>query len=238
MRGEQSETHRRGKLSLPNSKRSQLLILGAGGHGRCVAEAAHSMGWEVIAFLDDKKYGTRFESVTGLPIIGGWNAYDKLKGCYECAVIAIGNNLVRQEWQTWLSEAGYSLLPIIHERATVSLHAKIGRGTTIMAGAVVSSGSQIGEGCIINTSATVDHDCEIGRFTHISPGAHVAGGAKIGECAWICMGANIANGIRIGANAIVATGAAVVRDVAPGALVAGVPAQVKRSTHFDTSALA
>lgn len=240
MRGKATEKYKTNKShwQLPISRHTRLLILGAGKHGRNVAEAARSMGWESIAFLDDKKYGARFEPVTGLPILGGWNAFEKLRGCYECAVIALGNNIVRREWQEWLSEAGYCFRPIIHERATVSPHATIGAGTTIMAGAVISSSSQIGEGCIINTGATVDHNCVVGRFSHISLSAQIGCGAKIGDCVRVCMGANVATGIKIGSNAIVATGAAVVHDVAPGSLVAGVPAQVKRAKHFDTSALA
>lgn len=47
---------------------SKLLILGAGGHGKVVAEVAMLMGaWENIAFLDDND---DIKNVCGVQVIG------------------------------------------------------------------------------------------------------------------------------------------------------------------------
>jgi len=52
---------------------------------------------------------------------------------------------------------------------------------------------------------------------------------RIGNKVWIGMEAMILKGVTIGDGAVVAAGAVVTRDVPPNALVAGVPAVVKRS---------
>lgn len=51
---------------------------------------------------------------------------------------------------------------------------------------------------------------------------------KIGENVWIGAGARILAGVSIGPGSIVAAGAVVTKNVAPGLLVAGVPARVIR----------
>lgn len=51
---------------------------------------------------------------------------------------------------------------------------------------------------------------------------------EIGNDVWIGKNAIIKSGVRIGNGAIIAAGAVVIRDVAPYAVVAGVPAAVKR----------
>ena len=56
------------------------------------------------------------------------------------------------------------------------------------------------------------------------PGATVSGNVTVGARSTIGTGANVLPGVVIGADAFVGAGAVVVRDVAPGTVVAGVPA--------------
>jgi acetyltransferase-like isoleucine patch superfamily enzyme len=66
---------------------------------------------------------------------------------------------------------------------------------------------------------------------------HEAKSVIIEDGAWIAAGAVVLPGVKIGANATVAAGAVVTKDVAPGVVVAGVPARlicVADMKGFDT----
>lgn len=208
-----------------------LLILGAGGHGKAVAEAAlMDKRWKEAAFLDDNE---ELHQVAGIPVIGRLGDFLLFRERFEYAFVAIGNNKLRLEWIDRLSAAGFELPVIIHPFSSVSPTARIGQGTVVMAGAVVGAGASIGRGCIINTCASVDHDCILDDGVHLSPGAHIGGSVAIGRCTWVCIGSSIANNVRIGKNAIVAAGAAVVNDVPDSVMVAGVPAILKKKLECD-----
>jgi carbonic anhydrase/acetyltransferase-like protein (isoleucine patch superfamily) len=56
----------------------------------------------------------------------------------------------------------------------------------------------------------------------------VVHGATLEDGCLIGIGAIVLNGVTIGAGALVAAGSVVTRDVPPGAVVMGAPAQVKR----------
>jgi galactoside O-acetyltransferase len=58
---------------------------------------------------------------------------------------------------------------------------------------------------------------------------HVGGEIFIGEGAWICANAVITRDVKIGAHAIVGAGSVVTKDVAPFAIVGGIPARLIRS---------
>ena len=178
---------------------SVLLILGAGGHGKVVGEAAAAMGrWERLVFLDD-----RFpvcSRVLGWDVLGrlddadAWGAgsvgLDGF-GAPPEAVVAIGGNETRTRLLRALAARGFALPSVIHPRACVSPSAEIGAGTVILAQATVNAQARLGLGCIVNTGAAIDHDCRLGDGVHVSPGAHIAGEVRIDRHAWIGIGANV-----------------------------------------------
>lgn len=200
----------------------QLIVLGAGGNGRVVAEAALLCGtWESVAFLDDSPAA---HTVLGLPVLGGL-AHTRALNQNICSIIvSIGDNALRLRLCHAVKAQGFTLGTVVHPRAIVSPTAVIAPGTMVMAGVCVNTGTTIGEGCILNTGCTVDHDCVLSEGVHISPGAHLGGGVRVDAEAWVCIGASVAHGIHIGTGAIVGAGAAVIRDVPPGRTVVGVPA--------------
>ena len=199
-----------------------LLIVGAGGHGKVVADAAQQQDWQRIAFLDRDPTLTE---VLGLPVIGSDPATGGLVQRYPSAVVAIGNPRLRLDLLDQLATIGYHLPVIQHPRAVVSPHATIGDGCVLFANAVVNPGSRLGRGCIINTAASVDHDCELAEGVHIAPGAHLAGGVRVGRETWIGMGVSVREYLTVGAAVMVGAGAAVVTDIPDGQQVAGVPAR-------------
>ncbi|OXS99390.1 hypothetical protein B7H23_14610 [Notoacmeibacter marinus] len=198
-----------------------LVLLGAGGHGRVVADAAVMAGWRDVVFLDDG-FGSR--DTNGVwPIVGPLVKWREMAA--QCDLfVSVGDNGTRLRLFKELASAGVSLPRIVHPSAVISAHSSIEAGTVIMAGAILQAFAAIGAAGIVNTGATVDHDCRLDNAVHLSPGAHLAGTVSVGERSWIGMGANVRQGINIGADVMVAAGATVVNDVADRTTVMGVPA--------------
>lgn len=197
----------------------RLAILGAGGHGRVVAESAAALGW-TISFFDDRHTG----NVDGWPISG--KAADIFDISCDCVLVAIGDNRTRLSWLHKLEEHNLNFATVIDPSALVSPSAEVGAGSFIARGAVVSTGARVARGCIVNTLASVDHDCLLADGVHLSPGVHLSGNVWIGECSWIGTGSSIRNNVMIGQDVVVGVGSAVVRDIENGQIVVGVPARV------------
>ena len=196
-------------------RKNQLVIIGAGGHGRVAADIAGGIGYEKILFLDDGP----MPGVTGKT-----EAYRKYLESADFFV-AIGSSAVREKFHRMLAASGVTPVCLIHPKAVVARDVVLGAGTAVMAGAVVNPGAVLGEGVIVNTCASVDHDCRIGDFVHVAVGAHVCGTVAVGDHTWIGAGATVINNIRICGNCMIGAGAAVVKDIVlPGTYV-GVPAR-------------
>ncbi len=201
----------------------KLLIAGAGGHGRVVADAAlATQAYSSLAFLDDRLSKPVTEE--GWPIVGSLDRLEQLSADFGVFVAGLGDAAMRIDLLRRARKAGFRCASIVHPNATVSKHCSIGDGTVVIAGACINVGARIGEGCIINTGATVDHDCLLAEGVHICPGAHLAGNVEIGPRAWFGIGAVARQGIRIGANAVIGAGSVVIRDVPDNVTVAGNPA--------------
>jgi sugar O-acyltransferase (sialic acid O-acetyltransferase NeuD family) len=181
-----------------------LLIIGAGGHGKVVAEAAELDGrFENIMFLDDRIDAVR---VLGHVIIGKLQEYEKFAKQYEYAIVCIGVNEKRVEITQKLLKAGYKVPVIIHPKASVSKYSDIGDGSVILAGAVVNTNANIGMACIININSSVDHESIIGDGVHICSGAVVRSGCRVGELSCIGAGAVVNSGIILKEKSMVQSG--------------------------------
>lgn len=202
---------------------NRLVIIGASGHGKVVADVARLNGYEDIVFLDDNP---GLSEVDGHRVAGPVSSFDRHENCDF--VVAVGDVSVRSRIQAWLEDAGERVVTLVHPSAVVAGNVAIGAGSVVMAGAVVNPSASLGRGCIINTGATVDHDCTVGDFVHVSVGAHLAGAVSVGDGTWVGIGAVVSNNISICTGCVVGAGAAVVRNInVPGTYV-GVPAKLKR----------
>lgn len=199
---------------------NDLVIIGASGQGKVIADIAEKQGYINILFLDDNP-NTR--SCGKYKVVGGSNQACAYKNADF--VVAIGNAQVRRRIQKNLTDAGLHIVSLIHPSAVVAPDVQIGEGTVVMAGAVINPSARIGQGCIINTCASVDHDCRIGDFVHISVNAHVAGTVTVGDNTWIGIGAAVSNNIEITADCMIGAGAVVVRDIQEAGTYVGVPAK-------------
>lgn len=196
-----------------------LLIVGAGGHGRVIADIAEQLDrYETIAFLDDVE-PTRAMNYWG-------KTSEASQYAKECDfIVAIGNNATRSRLQEGLLMMGCVLATLVHPSASVSKQAILGDGCVVMPGCVINTGAVIGKGGIVNTAATVDHDCQLGDYCHLSPGAHLCGTVKMGDLVWIGAGATVINNISIVSHTMVGAGATVIKEITEPGTYAGVPAR-------------
>ncbi|MCK9534806.1 MAG: acetyltransferase [Pseudomonas sp.] len=164
-----------------------LLILGAGGHGKAVAESALLTGqWQRVLFVDDR--WPALQESFGLPVVTDVAGLDKFVDKAQGAIAAVGNNEVREQWCTAIEQAGIKLVSVVHPRAYVSASVILGAGTAVMALAVVGVDAQVGRAAIINANATLDHDAILGDFAHLGVGVQIAGGVQVGARAWLQAG--------------------------------------------------
>src|SRR5690606_19970638 len=148
-RGDDARVH--GRRTMKN-----LAIVGAGGHGRVIADAAQTGGWSNVEFYDD-----------AWPRLGARNGPWALRGDmalllerldeYDGVIVGIGDNRLRAMLQQRLREAGAPLACVIHPTAIVSRYASLGAGCAVFARAIVNAGAQIGDGVILNSGCTVEH---------------------------------------------------------------------------------
>ncbi|TMU84117.1 acetyltransferase [Bacillus sp. BHET2] len=200
--------------------KNKLLIIGASGHGKVVADIALKMNrWQSIVFLDDDE---SIKISMGIEVIGKAKESFKLLNDYDICV-AIGNNAIREKIQTQLESKGANLPALIHPTAVIGEQVNIGSGTVVMAGVVVNCCTGVGKGCIINTGSTIDHDNVIGNFTHISPGVHLAGTVNVGQSTWIGIGSIVSNNVNIISGSKLGAGAVVVKDINEPGTYVGVP---------------
>lgn len=200
----------------------KLLIIGASGHGRVLADIAIRMKkWKSIAYLDDNE---SIKSTMGIEIIGKSNDVYKYINDYDIFV-GIGSNTIRQKIQEKLESMHANIPVLIHPSSVIGLNVEIKSGTSIMAGAVINCCSNIGKGCIINTGATIDHDNIIEDYVHISPGAHLAGSVRVGKGNWLGAGCIIINDKSIIAGCKLGAGAVVNRNITEVGTYVGVPAR-------------
>lgn len=139
----------------------RLVILGAGGYGRTVADVAEQLGYEDIIVLDDALEGKELSTFT--QYIADDTEF----------IPAFGNNEFRMKWIDSILEAGGKFATLIHPSAYASPKALIGMGTVILPGSVINTNTKIGNGCIINIGALIDHSNIIGEGCHICCGAIV-----------------------------------------------------------------
>lgn len=188
-----------------------VVIIGAGGHGKAIAEIVKACGDNFLGFLDDD---------ASKETIGLIADYEKYLDSYF--VIGIGNPKIREE----LSELPCKWYTVVHPSAIISPSAKISEGTVVMANTVINADARIGKHSIINTAAVVEHDNEIEDFAHISVGVRLGGTVKVGKGTLVGIGAVVKNNTNICEDCIIGAGAVVVSDIEKPGIYKGVPARL------------
>lgn len=149
-----------------------LLIVGAGGHGKVVKEIADALGkFERIEFLDD----------VNPKAIGKIEEMGQFRNEFDCIFPAVGNNEFRRKIMENAKKMNYEVPVLVHPTAYVSPSAKLGNGTIVEAMAVIHTKAVVEEGCIIAIGALIDHEALIEKYTYIRCGTIVKANAKVGQ---------------------------------------------------------
>lgn len=161
----------------------RLVILGAGGYGRTIADVANQLGYSIIV-LDDAD--------SAHPL----STFQSYINTSTSFIPAFGNNEFRMEWINRIEESGGQLATLVHSTAYVSPTAVINSGTVILPHATINTDVVAGRGCIINLGAIVDHGCILGEGVHICLGAIVKGENRIERLSKIEAGEVVERGTR------------------------------------------
>ena len=207
--------------SLNNDDPAGLLIIGAGGHGRVVADAALlAMPGTRLCASDRDPARCVGELLPGVPLL----IADAASAMLAAGVhIAIGGSAARErEANSWGLQR---LVTVVHPQASVSAHAKLEPGCFVAAAAVVAPGAWLGACTIVNHGAVVDHDVEVGAFTHVAPGVVLGGAAKVGKRVLLGAGAVVLSSCTVCDDVVVGAGAVVLADLTEAGTYVGIPAR-------------
>ncbi|WP_448920232.1 acetyltransferase [Eubacterium sp.] len=194
-----------------------VVIIGASGHGKVIADTVLKSGDKVVGFLDDGvKKGTQ---IVGFSVLGKTEDYKNYADCEF--VIAIGDSYIREKIANELPVKWYTA---IHPTAVISsLDVEIGEGTVVMANAVINSSAKIGKHCIINTGAIVEHDNVLEDYVHLSPNVVLSGIVKVGKSTHIGAGSCTKQVLNIASDCVFGAGSVIVKDITESGTYAGVP---------------
>lgn len=188
----------------------KVIVIGASGHGKVIADIIRASCDEFIGFLDDDA------SKNTLGVVSDWEKYSDYY-----FVIGIGNTEIREK----ISSLPLKWYIAIHPSAVISPSVVIGEGSVVMPNAIINADAVIGKHCIINTVSVVEHNNRIGDYSHVSVGAKLGGTVLVGSKCWIGIGATVKNNVTICDNAIIGAGAVVVKNIEEEGTYVGVPAR-------------
>jgi len=211
----------------------KYVLWGSAGHAKVLSDLICFRGGKVIALFDNNKVPSALD---GVPVYYGEDEFRKwiknentTEKLFGSVAIGGGGGCDRLFIHNLFRENGVELTYLIHPTAVVSLSAKIGIGSQILANSVVGADAIIGEAGIVNHNAVVDHECVLGDGVHIAPSATLCGCVSVGDNVFIGAGATILPRINIGADSVIGAGSVVTKDVYRGEVVVGNPARLIKS---------
>ena len=207
---------------MKNSKESQIIVLGAGGHGKSVVSVMQASGFSVFGILDDNPEVWDKE-ILGVPVLGPVRIIEEYSE--HGVVMGFGDNKIRRQVANMYQSLNWIIVrsPLAYVNPTV----KIGTGTIIFPFAVIGAEVSLGEHVIASANITIGHDTIIEDFVHVAPGVQIAGASYVEKGAMLGMSSVICPEVRIGEDAILGAGAVAVKDIPANSVAYGVPAKVQ-----------
>ena len=169
--------------------KEKLLLVGAGGFGRMVAEQA--MLQYDCAFVDDgQAVGTE---ICGIPVVGGLADLLELRKEYGFLVVGIGSNQFRAQVYEKAKALGYTFPNIVASSAYISPYSKMGCGCVVLQNACVQNGASVGNSVLLNAGTEVHCDATVGDYALIYTSSVIRTGATVGKFARIGSNCTICN---------------------------------------------
>ena len=206
-----------------------LLILGAGGFGREVADVVDAINasagptWDFLGFVDDGDPDLTLLARRGDPLLGTSDVLEVHRAA--AFVVGVGDPRTRRLLDARAREAGLRPATLVHPAATLGRDVVIGEGSVVCSHVSLTTHIVLGRHVHLNLNCTVGHDVVVGDFSTVNPGATISGNVTLHDDVTVGTNAAVIQGISLGAGSTVGAGAAVVRDVEPGVTVVGVPAR-------------
>ena len=194
-----------------------VIIIGAGGHGKVIADIVLCNHDTLLGFLDD----CQSAPVMGYPILGKMQEWKRYTDC-AYFVLGIGSNAIREKFSEEISAPWYTA---IHPSAQIGKGVHIGAGSVVMAGALINAEAEIGSHCIVNTGAVIEHDNVLEDFVHVSPNVALCGTVRIGHGTHVGAGSVVKNNCTVCPNCILGAGSVVVKNITEPGTYVGVPAR-------------
>lgn len=167
----------------------RTVMVGAGGHGRVVADLIRLSGHlELVAVVDDDSR-THGGYLDGVEIIGSTALLERHPRAATACVVAIGDNRTRARIFNLALGLGYHLPPLVHPAAVIARGVKLPSGLIVCAGAVVAPGVRLGSDSLIGANAVLDADCELGDHCRVGPAVVVGCGVRQGAYSTLGAGA-------------------------------------------------
>lgn len=205
----------------------QLIIIGAGGMGRCtycIAEQSLGFGedFQIKGFLDDN-----------IQALDGFNGYKPVLSTIaeykvepdDVFVCSIGEVQTKLKICEELKAKGATFYTLIHKDASIGKNTKIGQGTIIDEGVHIDPDVTIGTDCLIQAQAIIGHDSQIGNYARVDTLCSLVGGTIVKDRATIYTHSMISHNVTVGEDAVVGACSFVIKNVKPGVSVFGVPAK-------------
>ena len=207
--------------------RQDLVIVGAGGHGREVFDTVTALNsvhdtWNLRGVVDDAPQHLDRLNRLGLDLLG---PVDWLLDHPCTYVLGIGTSAPRRAIAARLGAAGMTAATLVHPGARIGSDCRLGEGVVVLDRSTVTTNVTLGPHTHLNLACAVQHDTVVGAFVQFSPGVLVNGDCVLGDDVFLGSGAVVTRGTTVGHGARVGAGAVVLGDVAPGALVVGAPAR-------------
>lgn len=213
----------------------KLLIIGAGGLGREVAQYIQDINqthetFELLGFIDTDKrkkgviYGRNL-------VLGGMEVCEKLQKEYGeiYGFCAIANPTIKRRIIKEMEAYQVFSTNIIHPTAYLTPATTLGAGVLIAPNTVLTVDVQIGNHVHINPQCGVGHDTSVGDYSTLYWSVNLSGNVQIGTGVEIGSKAFVKQGLTVGNDAVIGAGAVVVKNISSRTTAVGVPAKVRRT---------